>query len=74
MALKRIDDLTLAQKMPLAFANMAFSLRKMGRMSVRFMRLAQLGRGVFVICPQRFGNLSACYFVSAFGETIAARQ
>jgi len=30
VALKRIDDLTLAQKMPLAFANMAFNLRKMG--------------------------------------------
>jgi hypothetical protein len=27
---KRIDELTLAQKMPLAFANMAFNLRKMG--------------------------------------------
>lgn len=30
VALQRIDDLTLAQKMPLAFANMAFNLRKMG--------------------------------------------
>jgi len=58
------NDLTLAQKMPLAFANMAFNLRKMG-WSVRFMRLAQLGRGVFIICPQGFGNLSACYFVSS---------
>ena len=35
------------------------------RRSVRFMRLAQLGRGVFIICPQGFGNLSACYFVSS---------
>jgi hypothetical protein len=30
VTLQRIDDLTLAQKMPLAFANMAFNLRKMG--------------------------------------------
>jgi hypothetical protein len=26
VALKRIDELTLAQKMPLAFANMAFGV------------------------------------------------